>query len=973
MMNGETTSHKIRSRLSSEYIQGLIAENDDETHVVFCQLDTLSKTNENEMIWRESARWVKYEEDVEENGKRWSKPHVASVTLRNVFDLRSELSTGSMMLGIEAMNLQQIADLLIESISEGKSIDENTRNTIRSILVARHLHPHLKRRKTSKKAATPEEVSKLKRIQQLKTSNGHDAESSPLMKLNHHFMKKIPHGAEVANVWVGEVESLKEPITAFIRLKEPRLISDLTEVPLPTRFIFVHLSPPDVQGNIFELGRAMSNMLVDEVFSEVVYKARTREAIMYGIDEFLDQVTVLPPGQWDPQIRIEPPEKVPSQIGRINSEKILEEEVESHSDPTLERTGRLFGGLIADVKRKVPFYFSDIKDGFHIQCLASILYMYLATLTPNITFGALLGLATDQYMGPMECIVTIAFVNIAWALFSGQPLLIMGSTGPVLVLETIIYLMCRDNDWDFLPFRCWVGLWSALFLLIIVAFDLSALVRYITRFTEESFACLIAIIFIVESFKKIFAITEKYPFNTNPDIPLDYTCYCVENNQTDIISNITTTTETSLNSTMSSLISWANVSKEDCSSLGGQLQGPGCNTIVYHDNVFFLSFILGIGTFTIAWTLVNMKNGSFFPTFVRHILSDFAVFISILLMVGLDAYIGINTPKLSVPENIQPSRPDRGWLVNPFSERNPWWTILISALPALVAVILIFMDQQITAVIINRKENKLKKGGGYHLDLTVALLCIAACSLCGLPWYVAATVRSMAHINSLKKESECTAPGEKPTFLGCREQRITPLVVAVLNGCSVFMTSVLQLVPMPVLYGVFLYMGVSALRGMQFMDRMMIMLMPAKYQPDYLYLRHVRIKRVHIFTLLQILCLASLWVIKAIKTISIVFPVMVLGTCFVRKGMEKFFTKNELTWLDEAKPEQEDGGVFENDIDNDNDDDDGPLEFLPPKTFRGTSRSEKVTWNLNQSTAHHRSKRTNSKKGLLSSRIDEMV
>ena len=55
------------------------------------------------------CRWVKYEEDVEENGKRWSKPHVASVTLRNVFDLRSELSSGSKMLGIDAINLQQIA------------------------------------------------------------------------------------------------------------------------------------------------------------------------------------------------------------------------------------------------------------------------------------------------------------------------------------------------------------------------------------------------------------------------------------------------------------------------------------------------------------------------------------------------------------------------------------------------------------------------------------------------------------------------------------------------------------------------------------------------------------------------------------------------------------------------------------------------------------------------------------------------
>lgn len=39
---------------------------------------------------------------------------------------------------------------------------------------------------------------------------------------------------------------------------------------------------------------------------------------------------------------------------------------------------------------------------------------------------------------------------------------------------------------------------------------------------------------------------------------------------------------------------------------------------------------------------------------------------------------------------------------------NPWWTLLIAAVPALLCTILIFMDQQITAVIINRKEHKLK-------------------------------------------------------------------------------------------------------------------------------------------------------------------------------------------------------------------------------------------------------------------------
>lgn len=163
-----------------------------------------------------------------------------------------------------------------------------------------------------------------------------------------------------------------------------------------------------------------------------------------------------------------------------------------------------------------------------------------------------------------------------------------------------------------MSFRCMIGLWLALYLLIIVAFDLSALVRYITRFTEESFACLIAIIFIVESIKKIIAIADTHLYHTHQDIPLDYTCYCVPKNQTE---NITTMPNSYLilNSTMNLTIQWNSIKKEDCVDLGGVLEGSGCN---YHDNVFFLSIILGIGTFAIAWGLVMMKKSRFFPTIV---------------------------------------------------------------------------------------------------------------------------------------------------------------------------------------------------------------------------------------------------------------------------------------------------------------------------------------------------------------------
>lgn len=86
----------------------------------------------------------------------------------------------------------------------------------------------------------------------------------------------------------------------------------------------------------------------------------------------------------------------------------------------------------------------------------------------------------------------------------------------------------------------------------------------------------------------------------------------------------------------------------------------------------------------------------------------------------------------------------------------------------------------------------LQKGCGYHLDLFVVGVMLGVCSVMGLPWFVAATVLSISHVNSLKLESECSAPGEQPKFLGIREQRFTGLMIFTLMGCSVFMTSVLK-------------------------------------------------------------------------------------------------------------------------------------------------------------------------------------
>ena len=71
--------------------------------------------------------------------------------------------------------------------------------------------------------------------------------------------------------------------------------------------------------------------------------------------------------------------------------------------------------------------------------------------------------------------------GVLFGLFSGQPLILLGSTGPVYVFERILYKMCQDQTWDYLSLRLWIGLWVAAFLILMVAFDASAYVCYITR------------------------------------------------------------------------------------------------------------------------------------------------------------------------------------------------------------------------------------------------------------------------------------------------------------------------------------------------------------------------------------------------------------------------------------------------------------------------------------------------------------
>lgn len=92
-----------------------------------------------------------------------------------------------------------------------------------------------------------------------------------------------------------------------------------------------------------------------------------------------------------------------------------------------------------------------------------------------------------------------------------------------------MFFSCRDNQFDYLEFRLWIGLWSAFFCLVLVATDASFLVQYFTRFTEEGFSCLISFIFIYDAFKKMLKLAHHYPINSEykTDYITQYECLCM--------------------------------------------------------------------------------------------------------------------------------------------------------------------------------------------------------------------------------------------------------------------------------------------------------------------------------------------------------------------------------------------------------------------------------------------------------------
>ncbi|KAL0112976.1 hypothetical protein PUN28_012310 [Cardiocondyla obscurior] len=907
---------------------------DHSPHEVFVQLDELHGLGE-EREWRETARWIKYEEDVEEGADRWGRPHVASLSFHSLLNLRRCLETGVVLLDLEEKDLPGLAYRVVEQMVIEELILAQDRPVVMRALLLRHKHVHEHERgfRFGGKRSYSTSYTSLQNLQDakpkiissnlaldsnhtvvdMKEEQTYMSSSEDLKKThNDYILKRIPAGAEATVVLVGAVDFLDQPTIAFVRLAEGVFMPSITEVTIPVRFMFTLLGPRNADLDYHEIGRSISTLMANTSFHKIAYKANERRELLSAINEFLDDSIVLPPGDWERQALLPFDElKAKSEAIRKRKAKALQEKSKPEEseaavkkallagegekkppedDDPLRRTKRPFGCLINDIKRRYPFYLSDFTDGLSSSCLAAAIFMYFAALCGAITFGGLMSDKTQNVIGISETLVSGSWTGVIMALFATQPLVIIGTTGPLLLFDESLYKFCLANELEFLTVRVYIGIWMGIIALVIACVEGSVLVRLFTRFTEEIFTGLISILYIVETFMKLYNYFVHNPLLHEYSFGPDYndTIYPLYVTEMKVTKSLWNGTEETLH-------------LEEIRELV-----PGRNKagrLINQPNTALMCTILCLGTFLGAYYLRIFRNSHYLGRSARRAFGDFGVPISIIVFVLIDYLFMVKTEKLLVPEGLSPSVPGRNWFVSP-SGSVPLWMILACVIPALLVYILVFMETQISELIIDKKERKLRKGNGYHMDIVVVCLMNVGCGLMGAPWCSAASVRSLTHVSAVTVMSRTHAPGDKPHIVEVKEQRVSALLVAILIGLSVLMAPLLRRVPMSVLLGVFLYMGVSSTNGVQLFDRIKLFFMPVKHHGTANYVRRVQTKKMHIFTFIQILCLAVLWIVKSTRA-ALALPFFLILMIPLRAQMSHFFTNTELRALDSKEPEHE--------------------------------------------------------------------
>ncbi|KAK1770390.1 HCO3 transporter family-domain-containing protein [Phialemonium atrogriseum] len=505
---------------------------------------------------------------------------------------------------------------------------------------------------------------------------------------------------------------------------------------------------------------------------------------------------------------------------------------------------RLFRGMVNDVRRRAPYYWSDWSDAWDYRVVPATVYMYFANILPALAFSLDMFTKTHMQYGVNEVLLSSVLGAVVFSVLACQPLVIVGVTGPITVFNYTVYDIMKPTGTNFLAFMCWIGLWSVLLHWLLAITNSCNWLRYVTRFPCDIFGFYVAFIYL----QKGIQVLERL--------------------------------------------------------------GDG--------ESFYLSIVVALLVFVVAYVCSELGRGSLFRHSVRVFLKDYGTPLTVVFFTGF-VHIGRmrNVPLETLPTSTSflPTV-DRGWLVD-------FWNISVVdvflALPfAVLLTILFWFDHNVSSLIAQGTEFPLTKPAGFHWDLFLLGLTTGVAGLLGLPFPNGLIPQAPFHTESLcvtTTTTAATADDGKVHPTGPRatrvvEQRVSNLAQGLLTLGTMTgpLLVVLHLIPQGVLAGLFFIMGFQALEAngitakLLFLARDAAVFGPSTGQNNNDQLaqlpRRRRRRVVWAFVALELVGFGATFAIT--QTVAAVgFPVFILALIPVRAALlPRWFDPLELAALD---------------------------------------------------------------------------
>lgn len=332
-------------------------------------------------------------------------------------------------------------------------------------------------------------------------------------------------------------------------------------------------------------------------------------------------------------------------------------------------------GLKMDFMRRIPYYLDDFKDGIFgpvgtvQKTIATTLFLYFSVILPAVALGVLNSNNTHGEISVYQVIVGQTFGAIVFTLLAGQPLVVVMTTAPLALFIKIIYTIAQDFEIDFLAFYAAIGLWNSFFLFLYSFFNMSVLMKFSSRSTEEIFSNFITIAFIKDSATNMVKTFHKHYWNDQ--------CFPT----------------------------FENITESSASNVTGYDYLKSEEAVDCNPGESFLSLILMLGTLWLGVTLFNFKQTPFLSRRKREILSDYALPVAVIVFSLIGSVLFYPTKVQTFPFE---ASGDIFKLVN-------FGSLSVGAVFGAMGLgfslsLLFFMDQNISAAMVDSPDNKLVKG-----------------------------------------------------------------------------------------------------------------------------------------------------------------------------------------------------------------------------------------------------------------------